>query len=761
MPIHSWWIAFGGPLAGPGELTGEAARELESWVSAGNAPGARVAALRRDEHQGYEAVALECDVERPQDLAFPIKATELVAVLFALGGDQPRVLALREDFPDTPHQNWTPGGSPCSLCVDDRPWQEARLTATPADLVRRIQLWLAKAARGELHDAARPPDPLFFQNLLSLVIPAAALSGSGAPQELVGFIRPDNPGMIITQLEPSGRVEAPRFVVLSLRAAPQEMARLRHAPTSLAALADELAPRGIDILKELRSCVSKWAGFQNDNLRRLASRLAIVVAFPVQAGSDAPADDLRAFVTFESAGEIGVKLGTLARNNTDHGNNNGYLIVLNADTTARGADVRIEPADVHLAFDRTLAAAVADNSVPDRRRAVLVGAGAIGSQIAVNLSREGAFSWTAIDQDYLLPHNLARHSLYPRDVGAPKATAVAQQLASLLNEPVAAHACNVMAGPGDLKESVAAAFSEADVIIDASASVAVSRYLADLSGVAARRICAFFNPAGTAVVILSEGADRNVTLRELEAQYHGLHLSHQKLAGHLKVDLAGLRYSGSCRSLTNRIPATRAALLSAIAARGVRMALADEKAAIRVWTVSGSLEVSLVERDAFNVTQLPFAPWTITYDQGVLNTLARYRSERLPAETGGVLFGITDTSRRSIHVAYALPQPEDSRGSIQAFERGVSGLREEVARIAEASMHQLRYVGEWHSHPRGSSPMPSGKDIAQLDWLRAELNSEGLPAIMAIAADNGTFVFMLANGTALAAPSPAKPGNAV
>jgi hypothetical protein len=27
---------------------------------------------------------------------------------------------------------------------------------------RLIQLWLAKAARGELHDPAQPPDPLFY-----------------------------------------------------------------------------------------------------------------------------------------------------------------------------------------------------------------------------------------------------------------------------------------------------------------------------------------------------------------------------------------------------------------------------------------------------------------------------------------------------------------------------------------------------------------------------------------------------------------------
>ncbi len=49
--------------------------------------------------------------------------------------------------------------------------------------------------------------------------------------------------------------------------------------------------------------------------------------------------------------------------------------------------------------------------------------------------------------------------------------------------------------------------------------------------------------------------------------------------------------------------------------------------------------------------------------------------------------------------------------------------------------------------------MPSGKDLNQLAWLRAELEAEGLPAVMAIAADNGAFAFMIADSTS---PAPAK-----
>jgi hypothetical protein len=53
--------------------------------------------------------------------------------------------------------------------------------------------------------------------------------------------------------------------------------------------------------------------------------------------------------------------------------------------------------------------------------------------------------------------------------------------------------------------------AQADVIIDASASVAVSRHLADLENTNGRRVCLFFNPAGTAVVLHAESSDRSVT----------------------------------------------------------------------------------------------------------------------------------------------------------------------------------------------------------------------------------------------------------
>lgn len=131
-------------------------------------------------------------------------------------------------------------------------WAEAKLTRTPADLIRRVQLWPAKVAWGDLHDPAQPLDPFFFGSELAMVILAAALTNFGEPAELTGFMRSYNPRLILTRLLGTlgqSTTDEPRFLVLAFRAAPQAMGRFRRAPVRLAGLANEMERCGIDLLR--------------------------------------------------------------------------------------------------------------------------------------------------------------------------------------------------------------------------------------------------------------------------------------------------------------------------------------------------------------------------------------------------------------------------------------------------------------------------------------------------------------------------------
>jgi predicted acylesterase/phospholipase RssA len=72
---------------------------------------------------------------------------------------------------------------------------------------------------------------------------------------------------------------------------------------SLAGLESEMRRCGVDLIKELKSLLMAWAGMKQDDLRRLNSRLVLLVVFPVQEGAERSVNDLRAFITGAAAGE--------------------------------------------------------------------------------------------------------------------------------------------------------------------------------------------------------------------------------------------------------------------------------------------------------------------------------------------------------------------------------------------------------------------------------------------------------------------------
>ena len=108
-------------------------------------------------------------------------------------------------------------------------------------------------------------------------------------------------------------------------------------------------------------------------------------------------------------------------------------------------------------------------------------------------------------------------------------------------------------------------------------------------------------------------------------------------------------------------------------------------------------------------------------------------------ETGGCLFGSYDRDHNSIYVYYMVPAPEDSIHSPVSFVRGFKGLTAEYERITKLTYHQVRYLGEWHSHPNMPNT-PSETDKKQFKELWEEQQSQDLPFVQMIYGNNGLFV---------------------
>ena len=162
----------------------------------------------------------------------------------------------------------------------------------------------------------------------------------------------------------------------------------------------------------------------------------------------------------------------------------------------------------------------------------------------------------------------------------------------LLNESFTAVAGDVTKPDAELVQELA----EADVIIDASASVAVSRHLADLenSQRTAHLLYSSIRPGQPwcSSPRATTARSRCGTLRRsITALFRPIRLSRIICA-----PAPGLRYSGSCRALTNRIPATSAALLSALGRARLVDALKSDEPAVRVWKLTAQGGVEVIER---------------------------------------------------------------------------------------------------------------------------------------------------------------------
>ena len=53
--------------------------------------------------------------------------------------------------------------------------------------------------------------------------------------------------------------------------------------------------------------------------------------------------------------------------------------------------------------------------------------------------------------------------------------------------------------------------------------------------------------------------------------------------------------------------------------------------------------------------------------------------------------------------------------------------------------YQVRYLGEWHSHPSGSNT-PSTLDKKQFDEMSTDHLLQNIPFVQAIIGDNGVYV---------------------
>lgn len=679
-----------------------------------------------------DIVDIWLEPELVQDRAVAILKEEAVRLVFSPGGDgPPHVYSRREDFPlELVHTSYERGGSGLCLCIWEENWSDLRRALTGQRLVERIRDWFARAARGELHQEGQPVEPMIPATSSTMVVPRGA-----PPSEWHGIVIDDDDARLTVLLDRNpprtGQVRVP-FSIFSMELSPQVHGALHRRPTDLQGLHDLVAMMGGDLLGPL----GEWL---YEQLAGGDRPIVLFISIPKQRKALGEVEDWEHWAFSPTLrGEALLELLGIAMRDPETGKL-GKL--LSPSPAANLDEVDLFGWRVVQRLDRATARHYAGNSAEGDARLVAIGAGAIGSSVMANATRAGIGTWTIVDSDIVLPHNLVRQIHADPLVGLPKAAATAVMLDSILAEEGNASIRSDFLRQGAHEDAIREAVAAADLVVDFSASPAVLGALGD-DETLSRSASFFFNPDGRDLVVLAEGKDRTIRLDEIEAQYFMAAGMEPALFDHFDAARWDLvRYANACQDLTRPLPPWQVQALSGVAAGQLISLLADDGARARVWRLQRengaivplNLRLSPARRHAFD-------DFRVTISEDVIEAMRAFRQERLPNETGGVLLGSFDLSRRIVHVVAALPAPSDSRQSPTYFIRGAKHLKPLVEGISARSAGVIGYVGEWHSHPDGAKVEPSPDDEDVYDYLKTHLDATGTPYVMAICGASRTWI---------------------
>lgn len=384
------------------------------------------------------------------------------------------------------------------------------------------------------------------------------------------------------------------------------------------------------------------------------------------------------------------------------------------------------------------------SGLPALRPAALLGYGALGCELGEHLVRGGAEHLEVFETDGLAPHNLARHRGDRQDVYVAKATIFERRARRINTVPLE----RLKGTQKDLltlsDEGFLAALGRAEVVIDATVNERMKARLSQLGGRIGRPVIrAELRHRGRLGLTMVTAGAGNPDLLDLHAM-----VCHQAIydaaveAWLIDEHLRGpgdaeLILGFGCASLTTKLPGfvvahhaaammpTIMAALESDAPPGFGINRLSEKGHAR-----GS---SWVDVPPFIELVPATAPdWRVRIHPAVVRFLADERANKLPAETGGYLYGRWDLAQRRMTIVTASSEPPGSVASPDGIELGPAGNTAFERALATLTRGTVALCGSWHSHPTEAGTDLSGKDLATLTRFREVDAPQALPTLFVV-----------------------------
>ncbi len=711
------------------ELSTTGARAFVRYLGSSHSVDAALLWARSSGRTGSEVVAVQVEVPLGQrSVVNDIRPSERIAFVFE-DGAVPAPYALRAGFPNTlPHMNLAPAGAPNSLCLFEMTQEEILRILSPTLLLARTKWWLGESAYGRLHRDDQPLDPVFGGRSTTIISRSRSAEEDDAHVLAFRVEDTDDAPILMDRIDhlPDLAGREPGFVCLSITTPAVQHGRMNALPTTIVQLLDIYRTLGVDLGALMVPHFERWCG-EADPLERFKKRGILRISTPISRSSgEIGGYANNAFITADPIGDLAEAMGAIIRD----GGAVGKALTIRIDDEAL-TQLKIGPATIHRAFDRSLAVMSSGSITPAQPLRILqAGCGALGSQLALTAVRSGIGQWTFVDPDHLMPHNMARHALGPEYIGCAKTSGMTHAVNALLG-PDAAKGSHTTVESYIDREGVA----DFDVVLDTSASVSVARDLAVRGDMPIPVVSAFLNPIGEDLVTMRETQDRGIRLDHLEMDYYWRLVLDDDLANHLH-EAGEFMPANGCRHPSAQIAQSDVMRASAEAAA---LIFNDGR------LVGGSVEIRAnVDKDRKSVrikgsryTEVKIGGWTVAISDNVLASMANARAAAAPKETGGIVVGAWDRRLRKGYIVAVLDAPPDSIASTTGFERGSVGVWHGLTHITEVTAANLNYVGEWHTHPPRHGSDPSGDDTLLMQWIDEEVTLSDVPAVMLIAGDDG------------------------
>ena len=696
---------------------------------------------------GSEVIVLRIGVSVPSRSPFGILKEERIAIGCSDAAHRLlKAYALRKDFPRLPHINLVPKGSPVELCLFDVPFMDAMYKESMIGYIERVKHWLDRAAVGELHQDEQGMEPFLLNTVGDIVIDSdvelkIVQNRSGvfyAPKLMV------EPGernrRLYLELSPhQAENRENHFILFHIKGKSTASQCINYSPVNYTELADLIEEKlSISLDQEIYALFRILHG-SKEGLRHYKDRsIILMICIPrLSSIGKVSGHEIVAFHIIASLMDLGKALGIIGE--VRKKKREPVIVLLNEVKGERSelAKVLTLPFSVVRPLTKKLANEMAGiNPETTSVSFCAIGMGALGSQVVMNLARQGFSSWSLIDNDILLPHNFARHALSALYRGNSKALSIKREIEFLLENVNPRHSYDELR---NLLHNKDEGIFGASIILDFTASYSVFLDLAYLATERPRVLSSYMCGGGSASVLLSERPDRTVRLDDVDLQLKILALENVSVRTIYKtLQRKQLTYSLSCSSRTTVMAQDFVAIHSGLIARQIKAAISDS---------NGRCYVNLIQDDGFGVHVEEFIPspveihescgWQLRITQSALDEMKQFRYEKLPNETGGILIGWINSFRKLIYVGKALPAPPDSEERPYYFRRGKQGLHTKVQEIQRSSNGDLYFVGEWHSHPPFSSISQSGDDLNAMATLSRCMLENSLPGVMIILGDSG------------------------